>query len=221
MYRIEVSSILRSAVPHYMGAALAATVRNAPTHPDLQTEIARLCSDLTARYDTASIKSREGIRQTREAYRAIGKDPSRYRPACEQLCRRVLQGKGLYQIDTLVDLGNAVSLMSGYSTAMVDAAKLRGDTLTLGVGREDEPYEAIGRGALNIHLLPAFRDAEGAFATPTSDSVRTQISLTTTHVLLIINAYDGSASHLDEAVAYARRLMMDFACATDLREYRF
>ena len=67
------------------------------------------------------------------------------------------------------------------------ADKFKGDTLTLGIGREGEPYEGIGRGMINIHGLPVYRDQEGGVGTPTSDNERTKMTLGTTHLLVLIN----------------------------------
>lgn len=216
MLKINISQELLSIAPQYRGAFIEASVTNSPTSEALWKEIERLTDELRRDFDTTTIKERAGIRQTRAAYRAAGKDPSRYRPACEQLCRRVLQGKELYSIDTLVDLGNAISMQSGYTVAVVDRDKIKGDSITLGIGREGEPYEAIGRGPLNIHQLPVFRDETGGFATPTSDHVRTQCDAETRNVLIIINGYDGDAARVDEAVRYALQLITDFAQATDI-----
>ncbi len=140
---------------------------------------------------TESLKHLSGIEATRRVYRACGKDPSRYRPASEALIRRILQGKSLYQIDTLVDLINLASIAYGYSIGGFDADKFVGDTLTLGIGREGEPYEGIGRGMLNIAGLPVYRDDVGGVGTPTSDNERTKIDIHTTHLLVLINGYDG------------------------------
>lgn len=213
---IVVSDELRAIAPQYVGAAIEADVTNAPTQPELWAEITRLTQELRASFDTTSIKERAGVKATRAAYKAAGKDPSRYRPSCEQLCRRVLQGKELYTIDALVDLGNAVSMMCGYTVAVLDRDKIQGDTLTLGIGREGEPYEAIGRGSLNIACMPVFRDAEGGIATPTSDNVRTQCDMGTKRVLVIINGYDGRRESLDDAAAYAADMLSRYAMAKNL-----
>ena len=37
--------------------------------------------------------------------------------------------------------------------------------MTLGVGREGEPFEGIGRGELNIAHMPVYRDAVGGVGT--------------------------------------------------------
>ena len=125
----------------------------------------QFCKELT----TESLKEMTSIAATRRIYKACGKDPSRYRPASEALIRRILQGKELYQRDTLVDLVNLASIAFGYSIGGFDADKFVGDTLTLGIGREGEPYEGIGRGMINIHGLPVYRDAQGGVGQPTDD----------------------------------------------------
>ena len=41
------------------------------------------------------------IKESRLAYKAFGKDPSRYRVSSEALIRRIGQGKGLYEVNTV------------------------------------------------------------------------------------------------------------------------
>ncbi|HBB06204.1 MAG TPA: hypothetical protein DCZ73_00455, partial [Bacteroides sp.] len=135
---------------------------------------------------------------------------SRYRPSAEALCRRILKGSPLYQIDTLVDLINVVSIASGYSIGGFDADKIEGDTLTLGIGRAGEPYEGIGRGELNIEGMPVYRDARGGIGTPTSDNERTKLTLQTTRLLTIINGYSGEDG-LREAGDYMQELLRRYA----------
>lgn len=201
--QITISNTFHDVCPNFIGGAILAEVKNSATTPELWAEIERIANVLRNNYTTDTIKEQSGIAATREAYRRAGKDPSRYRPACEQLARRILQGKDLYSIDQLVDFGNLVSLYCGYSTAMLDAEKILGENITLGIGTSGEPYEGIGRGVLNIENLPVYRDEEGGFATPTSDSVRTMISADTKHILLLINGYDGNEERLTDALNYA------------------
>ena len=49
---------------------------------------------------------------TRAGYKALGKDPARYRGSAEALLRRVIAGKGLPQINAVVDVINLVSVES-------------------------------------------------------------------------------------------------------------
>lgn len=190
--KVVVSSEIETVCPTFVGAAVEADVVNTPYSESLWKEIEALGEKYRNELTTETLKHLSGIEATRRVYRACGKDPSRYRPASEALIRRMLQGKDLYQIDTLVDLINLASMAFGYSIGGFDASKFKGDTLTLGVGREGEPYEGIGRGMINIAGLPVYRDAEGGVGTPTSDNERTKIDINTRHTLILINGYDGN-----------------------------
>ena len=120
----------------------------------------------------------------------------------------------LYQIDTLVDLINLVSLRTGYSIGGFDADKIVGTTLTLGIVQANEPFEGIGRGVLNIEGLPVYRDEQGGIGTPTSDNERTKMGVETTHILAVINGYSGSEG-LQEAAEMTLRLLERYASATE------
>lgn len=190
--KVIVSNEIERVCPGFVGACVEADVVNTPYCEGLWEEIHALGEHYKATLTTESLKEMSGIAATRRVYKACGKDPSRYRPASEQLIRRMLQGKELYQIDTLVDLINLASIRFGYSIGGFDASKFVGDTLTLGIGRAGEPYEGIGRGMLNIEGLPVYRDAEGGVGTPTSDNERTKITIDTRHLVVLINGYDGN-----------------------------
>ena len=208
---IIVSNEIESVCPQFVGAAVEAQVENTPYCEALWEEIARQGEQYRQTLTTESLKQLSGIAATRRVYKACGKDPSRYRPASEALIRRILQGKALYQIDTLVDLINLASIRYGYSIGGFDADKIAGDQLTLGIGRKDEPYEGIGRGPLNIEGLPVYRDAAGGIGTPTSDHERTKLSLSTTRLLFLINAYDGDVQQLRRCGEDLQQLLREFA----------
>ena len=204
---IIVSEEIEKVCPGFVGAAVEADVVNSEYNAELWAEI----NALGEKYKAETVKTISGIEATRRVYRACGKDPSRYRPAAEALIRRMLQGKELYQIDTLVDLINLASIAFGYSIGGFDADKFVGDTLTLGIGREGEPYEGIGRGMLNIAGLPVYRDAEGGVGTPTSDNERTKIELSTRHVLVLVNGYDSNEAQVKANAEYIIRLFEKYA----------
>jgi len=218
--KIIVSEEIRNACPQFAGIAIAATVRNTAYSEALWQKIGEFTSLYREQYTVDSIKEMATIRATREAYKKCGKDPSRYRPSGEALCRRILRGLPLYQVDTLVDLINVVSIRYGYSIGGFDADKFEGDTLTLGIGKAGEPYEGIGRGPLNIEGMPVYRDAIGGVGTPTSDHERTKLSVETTRLLTIINGYNGKEG-LQDAADYMVQLLEEFASATDVQCIEF
>ena len=211
MILVKVSDEIVSVCPTFVGACVEARVHNSPYSDRLWHTIHEVEQRLRSELTTDSVKSLPSIAATRAVYKRCGKDPSRYRPASEQLIRRMLQGKVLYQIDTLVDLVNLASIVYGYSIGGFDADKFVGDELVLGVGREGEPYEGIGRGPLNIAGLPVYRDAEGGVGTPTSDHERTKMTLSTTHLVVLINGYDGDEQRVLANARYIQQLLIDYA----------
>lgn len=209
--KIIVSEEIASVCPGFVGACVDAEVENTSFSQPLWDEIHEMEERFRSELTTESLKEQSGIAATRRVYKACGKDPSRYRPASEALIRRMLQGKELYQINTLVDLINLASIAYGYSIGGFDAGKFVGDTLTLGIGREGEPYEGIGRGMINIHGLPVYRDAEGGVGTPTSDHERTKITMDTRHLVVLINGYDGKAERVEANARFIQELLRRYA----------
>ena len=215
---VNVSQEIESVCPEFVGACVEAQVVNTPYCEELWQEIEALGERFRSELTTESLKDITSIAATRRVYKACGKDPSRYRPASEALIRRMLQGKELYQRDTLVDLVNLASIAYGYSIGGFDADKFVGNTLTLGIGREGEPYEGIGRGLLNICGLPVYRDAEGGVGTPTSDNERTKMTLDTRHLVVLINGYDGNEQRVRENAEYIQQLLCKY-CQSDGGSY--
>lgn len=216
--KIIVSDEIETVCPTFVGACVEAQVENTPYCQELWDEIDALGEKYKQTLTTESLKEMSGIAATRRVYRACGKDPSRYRPASEALIRRMLQGKKLYQIDTLVDLVNLASIAYGYSIGGFDADKFEGETLTLGVGKAGEPYEGIGRGMINIEGLPVYRDEKGGVGTPTSDNERTKMELKTTHLMVLINGYDGNEQHVRENAVFIQKLLRKY-CKSDGGSY--
>ena len=209
MFELKVSQEIRQACPVFAGAAVYAAVKNSTYSEGLWNEINEFTRELTTTTQIDDIKLQPVIAATREAYKRCGKDPGRYRPSAEALRRRLMRGIPLYQIDTLVDLINLVSLRTGHSIGGFDADKIQGNQLELGIGKANEPFEGIGRGVLNIEGLPVYRDAVGGIGTPTSDNERTKMDIGTTHILAIVNGYNGKEG-LREAVEMIQSLLQKY-----------
>ena len=217
---IEFDPQIKAALPGFKMLLVEANVVNSPTSESLSALLDEVEKEIAGGYELSAINKRSGIAATRAAYKTLGKDPNRYRPAAEQLCRRLVRGLGLYRVNTLVDLINILSVRSGYSIGGFDADRIDGDTLTLGVGREGEPYEGIGRGPLNISSLPVYRDATGGVGTPTSDNERTKLSLDTRRLVMTVNIY-GEEMGVGEFDAMTADLLTRYCDATDItfKEY--
>lgn len=215
---IIIEKAISDACPDFALAYLTCEVKNSTSNAALWREIEKETALFREKYALADINSRPAIAATRQAYKRLGKDPNRYRPSAEALCRRIVRGMELYKINTLVDAINLISIKTGYSIGGFDADKIAGNVVKLGVGRADEAFNAIGRGLLNIEGLPVYRDEKGGIGTPTSDEERTKISDDTTHLLMIINAYSGKEG-LPEAVDFAIEVLNKYVEAREIEVY--
>lgn len=215
MISISISELIYETCPEYVSVQLECEVKNSEFNISLWHDIKSFTNDFKTNTKVRDINKFTPILATRNAYKKLGKDPNRYRPSAEALRRRILKGNELYKINTLVDAINLISLKTGYSVGGFDANLIQGN-LELGVGQKDEKFEAIARGFLNIENLPVYRDSIGGIGTPTSDEERTKIGLDTNKLLMLLNAYSGK-KNLDEAVEYAKDVLMEYVEAKKIK----
>nr|WP_261341421.1 phenylalanine--tRNA ligase beta subunit-related protein [Lentilactobacillus kosonis] len=117
-------------------------------------------------------------------YKTLGKDPARFRPSSDSLWRRVVKGQELYQVNSLVDLNNYLSLSYHLPFGSYDVDKLRGE-LRLTIGGSGQTYHGIGKQAIDLSNLLILSDDEGPFGSPTSDSIRAMINDDTSHAIIV------------------------------------
>ena len=215
MIQLDIDKRIVDICPEVKIGLVRARVTNGDTSDELWQEIEEAAESIQQRYELLEVNQRPAIAATRRLYQALGKDPGRYRVASEQLCRRVIRGLGLYRLTTLIDVVNLVSMKSGYPISGLDADKIVGNSLTMGVGNSGEEYHGIGRGLLNIEGMPVYRDEIGGVATPTSDEERTKFSTDTTHVQICINAF-APEMPLEETVEWMVSLLRKYADASDI-----
>lgn len=215
MIDINIDPRITAVCPNIKIGLIRADVVNSETCDELWQEIEQAAIEVTSTYELLAINSRPAIAGTRKLYKALGKDPGRYRVASEQLCRRIVKGLGIYRLTTLIDVVNLVSIKSGYAISGLDSDKIEGNTLSLGVGEKDEVYHGIGRGLLNIEGMPVYRDAIGGIATPTSDEERTKFTIDTTTVQININAF-APEMPIEQAVEMMVHLLQKYAQATNI-----
>jgi DNA/RNA-binding domain of Phe-tRNA-synthetase-like protein len=204
--KINIDAELNSLFPDVKIGCICSKVSVNPSDQLLSDEMNRICQEIETRYSPELIRSHPVVEMTKAAYRKMGQDPNRYRPAAESLLRRIASGKGLYQVNNMVDILNLVSIQTGFSIGGYDADTIIGN-VRFGIGKSGEPYEGIGRGSLNIENLPVFRDGEGAFGTSTSDSVRTMVTEKTKRFLMVIPVFNSMENEPDKAMELAIQLL--------------
>lgn len=128
------------------------------------------------------------VEATRRAFRALGKDPARYRPSAEALARRIRKGEALPLLDPPVDIGTLVSLETGFSIGVYDADRLE-PPLVFRPACVGESYLGIGGIAVNLEGLPVLVDREGAFGSPFRDSARTAVRPETREILFVLYGF--------------------------------
>ena len=156
------------------------------------------------------------IKSLRDAYRSLGNDPTRYRGASEALIRRIVQGKELYRVNTVVNVCNLVALETLFSTGIFDFNAIA-PPIAFRLGQSGERYSGIGRGEIKLERLPVFADASGPFGCTTNDSERTMVQLETTKVLLVVISFmgsDGVAVVIDRAA----ELLVKYCEANDMEK---
>src|SRR5215475_1475227 len=140
--------------------------------------------------DQRALLEAPAILATRAGYKALGKDPARYRGSAEALLRRLIAGKGLPRINSVVDAINLLSVESRLPIGLYDLAHVEG-AIEFRPGRAGETYKGIGKYDLNLEGLPLFADAKGPHGSATSDSERTMVTEKTERVLAILVSFGG------------------------------
>ncbi len=213
---ITIDPIIRDLTPAFSIGVMTATVA-IDTHAELDQLINDLEQSIRNKHDISEVVTMDIILDGRDAYRAYGKDPSRYRLAVESLYRRIIKGNHLYRINNVVDLGNVLSLMTRKSVAVLDRSQIEGD-VRIRLGQPSDDYHGLGRGKLNVTDIPVYVDDRGPFGSTTSDTERTKIRPQTREMLLFIISFSG-AEVLSDELTIAVDLYTRFASAKNVKTW--
>ena len=175
---------------------------------ELEIEVQKVCPTLE---DVLKVPL---IDEARNAYRTLGKDPSRYKVASESLLRRIVKDRGLYLINNAVDAGNALSIILKRNTAVLDYDKIVGDVV-IRKGRTDDLFFGIGRGKLNVSNIPVYVDEVGPFGSSTSDSERTMITNKTKKLLVFVVCF--SYTEVDKAIEITKEIYEKYVNAKNIQ----
>lgn len=209
---ITIDKSLREIAPQLSLGIITASVKTTPNNSALWAEMEKRCVEISANYKIEQVNQIPRIQELRSIYKLLGKDPSRYRGSSEALLRRVLQGKGLYKVNTIVDINNLISLESLLPIGSYDLDKLE-QPLTFRKGLPDEMYKGIGKSVININNLPVFSDQQGPFGSPTSDSERAMVTEQTSNLMMVVISFGGS-DHIQPALERAILLLETCASAS-------
>ena len=215
MTTVSIDSALKTKCPLAALGCLLANVQSGETSTALEERL-RVCEQKILQLpDPRSVLESSAILATRVSYKALGKDPARYRGSAEALLRRIIAGKGLPRIHAVVDVINIASVESRLPIGLYDLAHVRGD-VTFRAGRAGETYKGIGKYDLNLEGLPLFADELGPHGSSTSDSERTMVTPATQRVLAIFVSFGGPAN-LEQHAERMKSLLTTHAAGSEFR----
>ncbi len=213
MIQIQIDASIKERCPSAALGVVQCHVKTAPSPEGLLQKMHQKIDELS-QVELSQANKREKIQSTRAAYKALGKEPNRYRSSAEAMCRRISKERGLYFINNVVDLNNYLSICSGYSMGTYDIAALQGDIIWKRAP-EGTAYQGIGKDVLNIEYLPALFDALGPFGNPTSDNTRAMITEHCRQILLVYYSFDGTQD-LPALLEEAKELLISYCDATEI-----
>lgn len=215
MANLTIDPGLKQKCPRVALGFLTAQVVTRDTPTGLLDEMKLRETELLHLPDPRAVLESSKILATRAGYKALGKDPARYRGSAEALLRRIISGKGFPQINSVVDIINLVSVESRLPIGLYDLANVKGD-IVFRPGRAGETYKGIGKYDLNLQALPVFSDAQGPHGSPTSDSERTMVTEATRNIAAILVSF-GGAEGLEASGQRMCNLLQRYAQAQDLQ----
>jgi DNA/RNA-binding domain of Phe-tRNA-synthetase-like protein len=153
--------------------------------PEFTAARDRLVQRLIGQHAGKSPSDLPGMAETRALFHALGLDPTKTRPSSEALLRRVLQGKGLPEVNLAVDVCNVVSLERQLPLGLYDREQVHG-AVRARLGRPGESYPGIRKKEIHLGGRLLLADDRGPFGAPTSDSLRTAVTGETTRLLVAV-----------------------------------
>jgi DNA/RNA-binding domain of Phe-tRNA-synthetase-like protein len=215
MANLTIDPGLKLKCPRATLGFLTARVTVKETPPGLSEQMRAREMEILNLPEPRAVLESPKILATRAGYKALGKDPARYRGSAEALLRRIISGKGLPQINSVVDVINFLSVESRLPVGLYDLAHVKGD-IVFRSGLAGETYKGIGKYDLNLEGLPVFADEQGPHGSPTSDSERTMVTAATREAAAILVSF-GGAEGLESSCQRMSALLERYADGQDIQ----
>ena len=193
--------------PSVVGGVIHAIgLTNGPTPADLVAGFQAEQAAAIARIGETPLSELPSLAAWRRTFRAFGVDPTGYRSAAESLLRRLTKQGSIPSINTLVDLGNLVSIRYGLPVAIFDQGAATGGT-TVGFAIGAEQFTDLGSGERETPEAgeAIFADEAGLVSARRwcwRQSAENASGPTTTEVLVTVEGHhDGAAADVRAALA--------------------
>jgi DNA/RNA-binding domain of Phe-tRNA-synthetase-like protein len=118
-------------------------VKVSEVDPGLEEFKEEVFAEVRSRFTLEGLKDEPVFRAYRDFFWRIGVDPTKNRPAAEALIRRVLGGRSIPRINTVVDAYNMASMTTCIALAAFDISRLNGEII-MRFGNKGEEFLGIG-----------------------------------------------------------------------------
>lgn len=200
-----------------LGVVEADAVEVSAGNPELAALLQEVCDQRGNQWTQETLAEAPFTRAVRAMFRSWGVDPSKYRPSSEALLRRVVQGKGLYRVSNVVDIGNLGSIETGWPYGCYDRSRIT-PPVAFRHGVPGETYQGIGKQTWHLEGRPVLADPAGPFGSPISDSTRSMITESARDVMAVIYAPESaSGAALDQAMSSLSVRLSRYCSASAVR----
>jgi DNA/RNA-binding domain of Phe-tRNA-synthetase-like protein len=131
------------------GVILAHGLTNSPTSEQLLNAYRAEQQATLKRLGDTPLSKLPSLSAWRGAFRAFGVEPTQYRCAAEALLRRLTKKGDIPSINTLVDLGNLVSIRYALPIAVVDTRAVQGP-ITVHFADGSERFTTLGQAEVDL-----------------------------------------------------------------------
>jgi DNA/RNA-binding domain of Phe-tRNA-synthetase-like protein len=197
------------------GVIHATGLSNGPSPPGLQTEYRAAQREARARLAATAIADLPSIAAWRRAFTAFGAKPTQYRNAAEALLRRLAKQDDIPAVNTLVDIGNLVSIRYALPVAVIDLASIAG-SITVRFATGSELFTDLGSSG-SVHPDPGeviFADRDGTVSARRwcwRQSAQSATSAATTGALIVAEAlHETAARDIASAVTDLTALLASY-----------
>ncbi len=188
-------------------------VRVSEVDPMLEEFKEGVFADVRSRFTLEGLKDEPVFRAYRDFFWRIGVDPTKVRPAAEALIRRVLGGRSIPRINTVVDAYNLASMTTCIALAAFDVSRLNGDIVMRFANRGEE-FLGVGmdKSVTFVGGEIIMADASRLIAIyPHRDADYSRITLQTKNLMLVSCGLPGiSLDRLKDAAAVASDFVLKF-----------
>jgi DNA/RNA-binding domain of Phe-tRNA-synthetase-like protein len=140
-FRYE-SDVLKKFAQLNGGLIVGSGLNNGPTSDVLRERFFIEQQTVKERVGNRSLSELVSISAWRSTFRSFGSDPTKYRCAAESLIRRLVKKGDIPSINTLVDIGNLISIRYALPISVMDLRHVQG-TITVHFADGNEHYREL------------------------------------------------------------------------------